>query len=118
MAIAGSTCAIPIIAQLRHIHREEAQVDRALPEYREAVRFLQQDLRTSTPAGPFHLMLCRYLVFTYFDDALQREVLQRMTERLIPGRALVIGAVETLPGGVSGLAPWSKKQLGIYRKLP
>lgn len=88
------------------------------PEYREAVGFLQQDLRASAPAGPFHLILCRYLVFTYFDDALQREVLQRMTERLIPGGALVIGATETLPEGVSGLAPWSKKQLGIYRKLP
>jgi chemotaxis protein methyltransferase CheR len=86
-------------------------------EYREVVTFLQQDLRETAPAGPFHLILCRYLVFTYFDEALQREILCRMTERLIPGGALVIGATETLPEDMSGLVLWSKRRLGIYRKL-
>jgi chemotaxis protein methyltransferase CheR len=88
------------------------------PDYREAVTFVQQDIRETAPPGPFHLILCRYLVFTYFDDVLQRETLQRMTERLVPGGALVIGAVETLPEEVSGLASWSKRQLGVYRKIP
>jgi len=88
------------------------------PDYRERVTFVQQDIREAAPAGPFHLTLCRYLVFTYFDDALQREALQRMTERLVPGGALVIGALETLPEGVSGLESWSKRQAGVYRKVP
>jgi chemotaxis protein methyltransferase CheR len=87
------------------------------PDYREAVTFLQQDIRETAPAGPFHLVLCRYLVFTYFDDALQRAILRRMTERLIPGGALVIGALETLPEDVSGLEAWSTRQLGVYRKI-
>ena len=79
--------------------------------------FLQQDIRETAPAGPFHLVLCRSLVFTYFDDALQRAILRRMTERLIPGGALVIGALETLPEDVSGLEAWSTRQLGVYRKI-
>lgn len=85
------------------------------PEYRETVTFLQQDIRETTPAGSFHLTLCRYLVFTYFDDALQREILHWSIERLVPGGALVIGGVESLPEDVRGLEPWAKK-LGVYRK--
>ena len=88
------------------------------PADRECVTFLQQDIREAAPAGLFHLILCRYLVFTYFEDALQRQALQRMTERLVPGGALVIGATETLPEDVSGFMLWSKKQLGVYRKIP
>jgi chemotaxis protein methyltransferase CheR len=88
------------------------------PDYRETVTFLQQDIRETAPAGPFHLILCRYLVFTYFDDALQQETLRRMTQRLVPGGALVIGVLETLPEGVSGLESWSKRQVGVYRKIP
>jgi chemotaxis protein methyltransferase CheR len=88
------------------------------PEYRGTVTFLQQDLRETAPAGPFHLILCRYLVFTYFDEALRRETLQRMTERLVPGGALVIGAVETLPKSVGGLESWSERRVGVYRKIP
>lgn len=84
------------------------------PEYREAVTFQQEDVRETTPPGPFHLILCRYLVFTYFDELLQRETLGRIAARLIPGGALVIGATETLPEDWSGLASWSAR-LGIYR---
>jgi chemotaxis protein methyltransferase CheR len=87
------------------------------PEYRENVTLLQQDIRKATPAGPFHLILCRYLVFTYFDDVLQREILRRMAERLIPGGALVIGSVETLPRGIGGLELWSERRVGVYRKI-
>lgn len=88
------------------------------PEYRETVTFLWQDIRETTPDGLFHLILCRYLVFTYFDNVSQREVLSRITEQLIPGGALVIGSLETLPKDVCGLEPWSEKKVGVYRKIP
>ncbi len=81
------------------------------------VTFFVQDLRETAPDGPFHLILCRNIAFTYFDDALQKETLHTITERLVPGGALVIGALEALPGGVWGLEPWAKK-LGVYRKSP
>ncbi len=55
------------------------------------------------------------VAFTYFADALQKETLHTITERLAPGGALVIGALEALPEGVWGLKPWAKK-LGVYRK--
>jgi chemotaxis protein methyltransferase CheR len=68
---------------------------------REALRaritFLVQDLRKETPAGPFDLVLCRNVAFTYFDVPLQREVLARIESVLAPGGELVIGKGESLP---------------------
>lgn len=86
-------------------------------EYREPVAFIQQDVRMTVPTDRFHLILCRNIVFTYFDEELQRETLSKIVARLAPGGALVIGSSETLPGGVPGLEPWSEKS-GIYRRCP
>ncbi len=73
------------------------------PEFREDITFRCQDLRSEQPPGPFHLMLCRNVAFTYFAPPLQREVLARLMERLVPGGLLVIGAHESLPEGPTGL---------------
>ncbi|AKQ70523.1 Chemotaxis protein methyltransferase CheR [Myxococcus hansupus] len=73
------------------------------PEYRRGIEFLQQDLRSQMPDGPFDLVLCRNVAFTYFAPALQREVLTRLVERLVPGGVLVIGGRESLPEGDFGL---------------
>ena len=84
-------------------------------EYRTPVTFMVQDIREQEPEGLFHLILCRNLVFTYFDEALQRKTLQRLTDRLAPGGALIIGKLESLPDGPWGIQPWSIR-LGVYRK--
>ena len=86
-------------------------------EYRSSVMFGLQDIRERAPEGTFHLILCRNLVFTYFDENLQREVMQRLTERLTSGGALIIGQLERLPEGSWGLEAWSRR-LGTYRKTP
>jgi chemotaxis protein methyltransferase CheR len=75
-------------------------------EYREGVEFRVQDVRTTLPDGPFELLLCRNMVFTYFEAELQRQTLRRLVPRLAPGAALIIGAGESLPAGVAGLEPW------------
>jgi chemotaxis protein methyltransferase CheR len=66
-------------------------------EYRKGVECIEQDIRRNRPAGPFHLVMCRNLVWTYFDESLQRELLHGIVERLKPGGFLVIGSHETLP---------------------
>lgn len=87
------------------------------PEYREPVMFLVQDVRKTTPAELFELILCRNVIFTYFDDDVQRAMCRKLLDRLLPGGALVIGNLESLPQGVMGLEPWAP-QLGIYRYPP
>lgn len=68
------------------------------------VDFVPQDLRHGMPAGPFDLVLCRNVVLTYYARGLQSELMRHIADRLRPGGALVIGAHETLPPGVGGLA--------------
>ena len=76
---------------------------------------MRQDIRSSMPDGPFDLILCRNLVFTYFDNALQGRLMNKMTERLAPRGFLVLGAHETLPTKDTGLTA-ILDGLPIYRK--
>lgn len=85
------------------------------PELRQAPTFQHQDLRAEMPDGPFHLVLCRNVAFTYFAPPLQREVLTRLVERLAPGGLLVIGGHESLPEGPTGLEP-AAGPLPLFRK--
>jgi chemotaxis protein methyltransferase CheR len=84
-------------------------------EFRESVTFLKHDIREAAPKETFHLILCRYLPFTYFDIQLQINTLRRLVERMAPGGALVVGKGEQLPAGEFGLVPWSEKE-GVYRR--
>lgn len=86
------------------------------PAYRKGLTFLLQDIREAAPEGPFHLILCRNLLFTYFDETLQRKLLNTILDRLVPGGAFVIGRTENLPEGDFGLEAWSKRA-GVYRKV-
>lgn len=84
-------------------------------ECRHNISFQLQDIRLAMPEGRFHLILCRNLVLTYFDQPLRAEVMRRVAARLYPGGALVVGIHEVLPPVVTGLEPWYGQQ-GIYRK--
>ena len=84
-------------------------------EYRSGIVFLRQDVRVEAPEESFHLILCRNVAFTYFDDEVRRRTLRAIEERLLPGGALVIGSGESLPAGASGFEPWSRK-LCVYRR--
>jgi chemotaxis protein methyltransferase CheR len=86
-------------------------------EFRAAVTFAVQDIRRCAPEGQFHLILCRNLVFTYFDERLQQETLHMLTGKLAPGGALIIGKLEALPNEPWEFEPWSKPT-GAYRKPP
>ena len=85
--------------------------------YREGVRFLQQDIRTAAPDGPFDLVLCRNLAFTYFDDALQRQTASRIAAVVRDGGLLVLGMHEHLPHDQDGYMPW-QTGLPVYRRPP
>jgi chemotaxis protein methyltransferase CheR len=68
-------------------------------ELRAPVELRLSDLRRDLPKGPFHLILCRYVAFTYFDEAAQRAALEAILARLAPDGLLALGRHEALPPG-------------------
>lgn len=82
--------------------------------YREEITLRQHDVRDEPPDGPFDLILCRNLVFMYFDEGLQRDCLRRFRSVLRRGGALVIGKHEALPESDS-FEPWFPNE-GVYRR--
>ncbi len=84
-------------------------------EEREKVTFLAQDIRRAVPKEMFHLIFCRNLAFTYFDEELQHEVLARLRDKLNVRGALVVGSHERLPSDTAGFLPWPGIP-GVYRK--
>ena len=70
-------------------------------QFRYIVEFSQHDLRRNAPHGPFDLILCRNVAFTYFDPGLQRQILDKIRFALRPGGFLIIGNTETLPYSVN-----------------
>jgi len=84
-------------------------------EFRREVAFLEQDLREEIPFGPFHLVLCRNLVFTYFDEDGQRRIVKDLATRMPPGAILLLGKHERLPPDGTGFETVSA-HLAIYKR--
>jgi chemotaxis protein methyltransferase CheR len=81
--------------------------------FRSGVEFCQQDLRVAMPAGPFDLILCRNLAFTYFGLRLQRAARDGLVRRLVAGGALLVGSHEALPEPLIGVRFAGRP--GLYR---
>jgi chemotaxis protein methyltransferase CheR len=79
----------------------EGGLFRLRDELRAAVELRCSDLRRELPEERFQLLLCRNNVFTYFGEAEQRSALERLSTRLLPGGALVLGRGESLPAGAA-----------------
>ena len=85
------------------------------PELRRCVTLVRHDVRSGAPGGPFDLVLCRNLAFTYFDLELQADVCATLAGCLRVGGALVVGIHESLPDRAAGLVPWPGAR-AIYRR--
>ena len=86
------------------------------PEYKTAIRFQQQDVRDLLTDSIFNMILCRNLVFTYFNLQLQKTILNNLWQHLEIGGVLIIGVHETLPEENTGFIALSEK-LGIFQKV-
>lgn len=84
-------------------------------EFRRDVDFALQDIRDAMPRGPFDMILCRNLVFTYFGEGLQLLILDGLKDRLRFGGVLVLGIHEALPPGARGF-DHGDHRLPIYRR--
>ncbi|MDX1647974.1 MAG: CheR family methyltransferase [Longimicrobiales bacterium] len=85
------------------------------PGHRAPVRFLRQDIREEAPPGAFELILCRNLVFTYFEAELQRAMLRRLLGHLVVGGFLLVGGHEAPPDHEALIQPFGARP--VYRKI-
>jgi chemotaxis protein methyltransferase CheR len=69
------------------------------PEYMQPVELLEHDIRDGVPDGPYDIVFCRNLAFTYFDESLQAAVARAIYDALRPGGLLLTGGHEHLPDG-------------------
>ena len=65
--------------------------------FKLGVRFEVCDIAQNMPPGPFDLVMCRNLAFTYFAPEIQQETFRRLNAQLRAGGYFVIGAHERLP---------------------
>jgi chemotaxis protein methyltransferase CheR len=81
--------------------------------FRAGVELRREDVRVTLPEGRFRVVLCRNLVFTYFDEPLAQRTLRRLLTRMEDGGFLVLGRHES-PPAAAALEPW-RPELGIFR---
>ena len=81
------------------------------------VRFFKQDIRQQLPDGSFDLILCRNLVFTYFQQDLQLKLLEQFIKKLRPNGFFVLGANESLKQSDNFLEPYlNLVEKSIYQR--
>jgi len=102
-------------AWLGQAFEEHGDMLRLRPAFRADILFEQQDMREEMPDGPFDLVLCRYLAFTYFDADGQRAVLHGIADRLLSGGILMLGTRERTPPGSPEIVP-EHPELGFWRQ--
>jgi|Deesub1362A_J573_1020465.scaffolds.fasta_scaffold08578_1 chemotaxis methyl-accepting protein methylase len=86
------------------------------PQVRSRVSLVRASLESLPFCGEFDLILCRYLVFTYYRGKRRFQAARRLWNLLRPGGALMIGAKEGLgPVEQSLFVPWPGAQ-GVFRR--
>lgn len=85
-------------------------------QYKEGITFIQQDILTEFPEGKFHIILCRNLVFTYFNKEYQQIVLQKILQRLELNGFFIIGNNENLPV-IPEILTTDENLKGLYKRI-
>ncbi len=109
----GSLREVPDEVRRRHFRPRDGRWA-VREEIRKTVRFARHHLQRDPPPEGMDLVLCRYLVFTYFDGRRRLQAAERLRQALRPGGALMIGARENLGEAERIFEPWPGAE-GIFR---
>jgi len=72
-------------------------------DFPKRIKWIEHNLIWEEPPENNHLIFCRNLVYTYFTDALQQLITERLHHVLKPKGLLVVGRKDRLPPGTEGL---------------
>jgi chemotaxis methyl-accepting protein methylase len=83
---------------------------------KELVRFEKKNIFDAGPPGDKDLVLCRYLVFTYYRGERRRNAAGILRDALRPGGLLMIGRKEGLTAGDRFFfEPW-REEFGLFKR--
>ncbi len=112
----GSLREVPEDARRRWFHREHG-LWRLDNRVRALVQLENRNLITEEPHRDIDVVLCRYLVFTYYRGERRLSAARRLGSAIRPGGALVIGRKEGLGSAERELfEPWPGTE-GVFRKV-
>ena len=87
------------------------------PVLRSRITFSQQNLLSPFKnKGPFHVVFCRN-VLIYFDVEIKKQVIEKITNVLVPGGLLIMGAAESLIGITDKLQLRRMGKCTFYEKI-
>lgn len=105
------------IQLLMHYFTQQDDHWRISERLRNQVTFRKQNLIEPTASlGKFDVVLCRN-VLSYFDGPTKTEVLERISQQLNPGGALILGATESVVGLSTDFEEMQDRR-GLYRLSP
>lgn len=86
-------------------------------EVRRQVRFKSHNLMSDEPPRGISLMLCRYLVFTYYTGELRYRAAGRLWQAMEPGGVLMVGQKDRLgPRERELFSPWPGSEVFFLRR--
>jgi chemotaxis protein methyltransferase CheR len=111
---ASSLREVPAVLRQRHFRRQARRWRLDATISRE-VRFARHNLMLDPLPVDLDLILCRYLVFTYYRGERRLAAAHRLWQALRPGGALMIGGKERLGSASELFSPWPGAS-GIFCK--
>jgi len=81
----------------RYFFRKDERCFVVRPFLKEGIFWQEANFLSSMPGGPFHLILLRNNLLTYYEEGVKVPAFQKVMERLLPGGYLVIGSHERVP---------------------
>lgn len=88
-------------------------------EVRRIVRFELHNLREDEPPSRIDLLLCRYLVFTYYTGKRRLQAAERLWRSLAPGGFLMVGRKDRLgPRELELFEPWEGSSVFFRNRAP
>jgi chemotaxis protein methyltransferase CheR len=86
------------------------------PSFQKGIIWLEKNIFSDPPVGPFHIIFLRNNLLTYYKVDLTGPVINRIIGSLFPGAYLVTGSHEKLPSGFEKqLEPDSLSY--VYKKI-
>ena len=107
---------LPTALMIKYFERLTDNSWKIRDDVKKFITFKEQNLTDDLLSlGNFDCIFCRY-VLIYFDDSNKRKIVEKISQRLKPGGALILGTSETTNLSPDNLDQYSELRSVFFRK--